>query len=445
MGLRLRTFLALAVGLSTACTSTLDIERAKKLIRGPATPSIPVVGETTTNNLPTVEKMLAVSGELREIPLQWEPALGAGVAGYVIERSLSQEGPFSRIGLLPGRFDTTYIDRGDDLAPKQGREGLVGDLGDGETYHYRVRCYDSAGRISLASSAVSTANTAARPSPPEDLRIYSRLPGAVALAWRPTNDPLVQGYVIYRSPSPNGEFVEVGRTRHRYETTHTDHGLDPLRVFYYRVAAQNRAGGQGAMTAAMRGVTKPNPLPPIGLEVVERRLGANRLRWEPNVEADLASYQLFRARGPTTAKAELVTSVAAGANEAVDPEVLPGESLRYALVAVDSDGLASRRSDPVAVVSRGYELVGRSLAGGAALHWDAEVGAELARVLILREGGLGKQELGPVTGTDFVDRDVKPGARYRYRVVGIRPDGTQAPPSAPVEIRIPELPAAAGP
>ena len=44
-----------------------------------------------------------------------------------------------------------------------------------------------------------------------------------------------------------------------------------------------------------------------------------------------------------------------------------------------------------------------------------------------------------VPGTTFRDRDVEPGARYRYEVVGVAPDGTQTRP-ATVSIRTDEPP-----
>ena len=40
--------------------------------------------------------------------------------------------------------------------------------------------------------------------------------------------------------------------------------------------------------------------------------------------------------------------------------------------------------------------------------------------------------------SEFLDTNVVPGSRYRYTVVLERADGTQAPRSREVEIRVPE-------
>jgi len=42
-----------------------------------------------------------------------------------------------------------------------------------------------------------------------------------------------------------------------------------------------------------------------------------------------------------------------------------------------------------------------------------------------------------VTGSHFVDASVKPGKSYRYSVALLAADGSSAPRSAPVEVRVP--------
>jgi fibronectin type 3 domain-containing protein len=436
---------ALLAGLCAvvSCTSTLDIERAREILRTSKGPEVPVIGDVVTEELEQIQNLRAISGELREVPLQWDPSLGPDVAGYVVERSLGEGQPFTRIAIVPGRFESTYVDRGADLGPKQQRDRLVSDLGDGETYVYRVRSYRADGRTGAKPSASSSAETAARPKPPEDLRAYSRMPRAIALSWSAVTDPAVRGYVVQRSPSAQGDFIEVGRVNHRYDTTFTDRDLESLRVFYYRVVAVNRVGAEGEPSTAIRGVTKPNPLPPIGLAVARQGLGSNRIRWDPNVEPDIRHYELFRWRRGAT-DPEPVARVRAGQGpEAEDAEVGAGELLRYSVVAVDVDGLRSVRSEPIEVRSRGYGLMAAPAANAIELRWEPAVHDEFKETLVLREGGIGARELGLAKAPKYRDRDVKPGSRYRYRVVGIRPDGTRAPPSAPVEVHIPEAAASA--
>jgi fibronectin type 3 domain-containing protein len=386
--------------------------------------------------MPAPEGLRAVSGQLRAIPLKWDPVFTSDVNGYVIERAEEMDGNFMRIAALPGRFETCYVDRGEDLAPKRGTRGGRTDLGDGVRYYYRVRAFDSKGRIAAASAPIG-ATTAEPPAAPEGLHAFSLQPREVALTWRPVQDPSVAGYLVYRSPAKRGEYLVIARLDGRFTTTYVDRGLGALRVFYYRVAAVNAGGGVGKEASEVRAVTKPEPLAPIGLRVEEQRLGSNLLAWEPNVEKDIAGYRLLRMReGPSSE--ETVVALDPGATAAEDREVGAGERLSYAVMAFDRDGLESEPSDPIEVESVDYGLSAGPQKGAIHLHWSPKVQEGFAAARVLREGTFGDDEIGRVSTEGFVDSNVKRGHRYRYRVILVREDGSEAPSSAVVEATVPK-------
>ncbi len=339
----------------------MDVERAREVFRGTEEPTVPILVESPALELPAPRGLRAVSGQLRAIPLKWDPLLTGDVSGYVIERTKKKGGRFRRIGAVPGRFETRYVDRGDDLAPKKGSKGGRADLGDGALYCYRVRAFDSSGRIAAAPDPEVCATTARPPAAPSGLQAYSHQPREVALSWRPVPDPTVAGYRVYRNPARQGDYLLIARLDGRFSTTYVDRGLGALRVFYYRVASVNAAGGVGKKASEVRAVTKPEPLPPIGLRVEEQRLGSNRLAWDPNVEKDIAGYRLLRIREESSA-GEIVAVLEPGATSAEDREIGAGERLSYKLVAFDRDGLESEPSDPIEVESVDYGL--RAAAAG---------------------------------------------------------------------------------
>jgi fibronectin type 3 domain-containing protein len=429
--------LACAGLLALGCQTALDLEGIGELLQPPGPPPAPVLVESPPADLPAPRLLRAVSGELRSVPLEWEPVLTGRPAGYVVERSLAEGAAFHRVAVLSGRFPTSMIDRGQDLAPKHGSPQGFGDLGDGRTYLYRVRVFDAAGRVASASSPVASGTTAAAPAAPEDLRAYGDLPREVALAWRASPDPTVTGYVVHRSPSLTGEYRPVARLDGRFATSWVDRALGDLRVFHYRVAAVNGAGGEGDFTDTVTAVTKPEPLPPAGLTVAGQGLGLNRLRWEPNVEKDVTGYRVLRTRSGASA-AELVATTGPDATEAVDTGVGAGETLTYSAVAVDADGLESAPSDPVVVTGVDYGLGARVEGGAVRLHWDPALQAQFAAARVMRLGRLGDRELGRATAAEWVDPDVSPGDTHRYVVVAVRADGSEAPPSNPLEVRVPE-------
>ncbi len=338
-----RALVALASSAALACASIPDVELARDILgRATAAPA-PMLREGQTAQLAAVRGLRTTPGELRSAPLRWEPLLTGDVAGYVVERALKRSGRFERIAAFAGRFHTAWVDRGNDLAEKVGAQRSVAGLGDGNSYFYRVRAFDSAGAISAQASEVTKATTAERPAAPGALQAFSQLPRSVALAWEASHDPTVAGYAILRSPTQTGKFLPIARVEGRYNTTFLDSGLGDLRVLYYRVASVNGAGGIGEPTEALLAVTKPEPLPPSKLRIVSREAGRTLLRWEANVEPDLVAYRILRR--DTDANEETIGTVGPETLRFEDAAA-PESPASYRVIAVDRDGLESLPSAP---------------------------------------------------------------------------------------------------
>jgi hypothetical protein len=248
----------------------------------------------------------------------------------------------------------------------------------------------------------------------------------------------VVGFAIDRSPTYRGPFEVLAEIDGRHETVYVDGGLGDLRVFYYRVSARNAAGAVGDPSEPVRAVTKPVPLPPIGLRVTQRSLGVNRLEWDPNVETDLSGYRLLRRRKGDDSR-EIVAELERDERSVLDDAVGADEFVAYTVVALDVDGLESVPAQAVEVVSEGYGLGAAAHADGVHLRWNARAGEGYHRARVVREGWIRSQELGFSEDGSFVDADVTPGSRHRYVVQLERPDGVRAPVSSPVEITVPKL------
>ena len=421
MSRRTRGALACLAGLLTqlACAASLDLDLARRVLQPARPPEVPELLESTAE-LPVPEGLRTTSGELRSVPLQWDPLLTPSVAGYAVERALAAEGPFVRIAVVAGNTATAFVD------------GAAGS--DGTTLFYRVRPFAATGSVGVEASAVVSATTAATPAPPTGFRAYSHQARSVPLAWEPSPDPTVGGYRVERSPSAGGPFERLVKLDGRHSTVYVDQGLGDLRVFYYRIASVNRAGGRGPASDAIRAVTKPYPLPPAGLRLAGQRLGANRIAWEPNVEPDIVTYRVFRVREGSR---EQLAELPASQTEALVAGVGADEQAAYSVIAVDRDGLISKPATPLVVASVGYGLVASARPEGVVLRWEGrrEEGFQGARVL--RHGVLRTVEVAFSEEGTWVDREAVPGGRYRYSVVLERPDGTRGPPSSPVEIAVP--------
>jgi len=400
--------------------------------------------EDLVADLPAPESLRAVSGELRLVPLTWEPLLLGDVGGYVVERAPSREGPFETLAQLSGRLATTYVDRDTAPVPPPVSAAPSGNqvaevhppLKDGISWFYRVRAFSQAGGLAPAASPVVAATTAPSPDPPQDLRAYSRQPRMVPLSWRAAEDPNVVGYQVARSPTSRGPFELLAEVDGRYQTSLVDRGLGDLRVFYYRIVAVNTAGGIGEASSPVRAVTKPEPLPPMNLRVIKQQLGINQLAWDPNVEEDIVEYRLLRTRAGSDAPAHFAT-LSVDETTAVDSQVGAGERLFYTVVAVDRDGLTSGTAQAVEVESESYGLSATAGPDGVRLEWNPRSeegfhGAHVTRTTPFRQRKFGRQ-----AGSQFHDPDVAAESTHRYVVVLERPDRSLAPPSPTVEISIP--------
>ncbi len=427
-----------ALGLCLGCASSLDLERARELLRPEDSAEIPDLRRVPAAELPPPRSLRARSGELRAIPLEWDPVLAGEIGGYLVERAPAGSESFRPLAAVGGRFRTVYVDRGaPPESPVPGEPGAEDAVGDGTAFAYRIRPFDRAGRLSERASPPAEGRAAPPPAPPERLVAYSHLPRRVALAWSPSPGPHVAGYVVERSPSAGGPFDEIGRTGDRFDTVFVDRGLGDLRLFHYRVRAVSAAGGIGPPGEPVRAVTKPDPLPVHGLEAEPVGLGRVRIRFEPNVEPDIVGYRVLRIRADGSR--EPVAELPRDTTEVDDLAVGAGEELAYTAVAIDADGLESTPAPPVEVTAAGYGIELRPLAGGVEIRFDprAEEGFHAAR--IYRVGRLRSKLLGTVTGGRFVDPEPPgPGRTVRYRVVLVGADDRTAPPSRVVSLRIPE-------
>ncbi|MGH9886331.1 MAG: hypothetical protein ACREBE_12430, partial [bacterium] len=183
---------------------------------------------------------------------------------------------------------------------------------------------------------------------------------------------------------------------------------------YYKIAALNRFGGESEATEKpIRAVTKAEPLPPIGLEASAANLGRIDLHWAPNVEPDLASYEIWRSSATEGAFATEIeiASVPAGTTTFADAAIGCGQSARYRLRATDADDLVSTYSDPLEVKGQDAGLAATRRDGTLVIAWQPARATDWTAVRVSEvRGALPDRELAKVSGASEVSlQEVDPG------------------------------------
>ncbi len=385
---------------------------------------------------PRVARLVAVSGEPRQVQLRWPPVFRGDVLGYRIYRrpveTPGEAAPaYVEIARVDGIAATTFVDRGGAEPDEPGR------LEDARTYVYAVAAFGD--RWTGERSEPAAATTAAPPAPPDGLDSLPPRAGEVLLVWEPSADRRVGGYRVYRSAFPAGPFEMVGQTADRFAAAFADParaGLRRLRSYFYRVSAVSVAGAEGPPSEATPARLKPPPLPPLDVTAVGGLARHVRLRWSVGPEPDLTTVVVWRALGDG-AFVRVAETPAARA-EYTDGGLGDGVTVRYRLTLVDADGLESEPSAPAVATTRARPPAPRDVTverdgQGVLVRWRAPPpAAGVSRYRVVRIGWLGGTEpLVEVSGT--LARDSRPSPRYA--VIAIDVEGLESLPAEATDVR----------
>ncbi|WP_456449302.1 fibronectin type III domain-containing protein [Hydrogenimonas sp.] len=380
-------------------------------------------------DLPPVESLRSISS-MTAVGLEWKMVPTMKIEGYRIYRldPDAEEKKFARVAEIRDRYSTHYVDT--KLSP-------------GKTYLYRISTYGKEGYESSPSESVRV-QTAPMIHSVSFVRAITDLPNRIKLIWRPHQDFRVIGYIVERATvTKPDEWKKEAEIKNRLSAEYMDKNLGDGEVYMYRVRVKLCNGLVSGPSTPVKAITKPLPQGPRGLTATMDLPRRIHLEWRPSPTPDVVFYKVYRAPFPLgfySYRAK-VTGTAFDDHVAED-----GKEYYYKVTAVDKDGLESRMPEAPVIGSTLPKPSAPTVTAAkvafnqAIILWKPiDNRAEKYDVIRSHWEGLSKKEkrFTNIYGTKLVDRTLRPGVKYTYRVVEVDRNGIASDPSDPVELYIP--------
>ena len=401
-----------------------------------------IAAETALSPNPPV--ILSTEPHVRSITLTWSPSPARNedplkLKGYKVYRAKVEAGPYREIANILGSDLGLGLD---ETLDKIMKVPLVDrGLADGESYFYRVTAYNEKGVESdfsrpMKGTTISAVN---------GLTARGDMVREIELTWNSLDEFFyVRGYYIYRSTAPDTGFLKIKKLdsteastkRLRYVDTE---GLSDATRYYYRVTAFETPDQETSPSVTVSAVTKGKPptvSPPRAQGGLVKKVV---LTWTPATAEDVEGYVVYRSTTKTDEFRQVKKIRGREAGSFTDEGLDDGATYYYFVntfnkVDVESAGapVVSATTKPRPSPPQGLKAESGK-ARSVPLSWQANPEKDVILYHVSRGSEDGRFEVvDKVKATSWVDRDLKDGRRYAYRVQAEDRDGLLSDPSAVV-------------
>ena len=403
-----------------------------------------IPAETALTPNPPV--ILSAEAHVRSVQMIWSPSPMSSddplkLKGYKLYRAKIEPGPYREVANILGKdlgigVDTTttldklfkvpYLDKG---------------LADGEDYFYRVTAYNEKNLESEYSRGVKATTIPAV----SGLIAQGDLIREIRLSWNHVPSPLIKGYFVYRSLREEDDFTKIrkldaGRARAdgRIEFTDTEGLADQVR-YYYRVTAVEDTEIETSPSVTVSAVTKGKPPKPEGLQAKSGLVKRVDLAWTASAQPDVAGYNVYWSK-EKIGKYLMIKRIDGRTNSAFTdtgsaaPEKLADDTAYYyALTTFNKVDVESDLTDPVSATTKARPAKPLVLKAAdlqvkqAPLSWDPNPEQDVEAYVVYRLEGTGGGEFSRLETVErkntHIDKDLKDGTVYQYRIQAEDRDG----------------------
>ena len=380
-----------------------------------------VVEDTVPPSPPFDVEAFVSAGEVVEV--NWPVSTDPDAAGYNVYRSQSLSDEFKRLHDAPlGLLETVYPD-----STSRARH----------TYFYRVAVVDSAGNESpLSNPVMKRVKDRTPPATPAGLTGRVLDTKQLELEWEAPGGipPDLKTYeVFFRRADEEGSWTRAdsGDVRRTTFVSPEEEGLrfrDGAPYTVGIVAVDSSLNRSDSLFAEVRVPDLVAPAPPEQVQALNDQGVRALVRWTRSMDGDVTGYRVYRRVVTTTADTAFADSAWTRTPRVQlsvpDDAVDVGQTVRYAVSAVDSLGNESERSTPVEFVMRDRaappavrNVQAKKQDEGVLVVWEASPARDVAGYRLMRSDlPTGPFEVvGPVPlqDTRFVDPAGTAGTYYR--------------------------------
>jgi len=249
-------------------------------------------GDIFSTLLPHPE-VLSTQGDIRSVRIVLQPDPPHIFSGYQLLRAGSADAAFTPVGPpVANKAPLILVDTG---------------LEDATSYFYTVIGLSDAGFANVPTPPFKV-NTTGPPTPVNGLHAAGGSLRHIQLYWEPSQDPTVNGYVLFRSQSAGGPFEQIAVINGREKQTYIDKGqpngysrygkLKDNSSYFYTIRARNVVGIESSDSRVIVATTMGPPQPPTNLQAIDRQPRKIPLAWTAAPNPEVVGYAIYRAPQP---------------------------------------------------------------------------------------------------------------------------------------------------
>ncbi|MCI5968628.1 fibronectin type III domain-containing protein [Helicobacter sp.] len=364
--------------------------------------------------------------DVNTIAFEWKLVQDPSVMGYHIYRKEANEQDFKRIATLDSRFNTHYADN---------------NLKANTQYIYHFTTFDKDYNISSYSPPVSA--TTLSIAAVTYVEAISNYPRKVKVIWSPHQDPRVIGYVIQRKDK-NDQWKEIGNVKSRLLVEFLDTNLEDETTYTYQVLAYNAKNSLSIPSPIVSATTKPKPTPITNFHATLDQPKQITLRWDLHPNQEVTSYKILRS-GFISSVFSTIATLPSNTNVYQDSIKKDGKHYQYKIIATDKNGIDSLESGPIAgttlpIPSTPNITYARIENGSVIIRWTPTDNRTKEYIVYKKDSLIFGETLryNKVLTPEFIDREIKAGEKYYYRVSAIDENGLESKPSEEVALSLPK-------